>query len=58
MKIVHRSDFLFFSFRNEIIMQLTEICKLFNINCISREREKPNVKEHIWNHFKTSIAID
>ena len=57
MKIVHRSDFLFFSFRNEIIMQLTEICKLYNINCISRER-KPNVKEHIWNHFKTGIAID
>ena len=47
MKIVHRSDFLFFVFRNEIKEELYEICSLYNIDYVAHDNFRPDVKSHI-----------
>ena len=53
---MHRTDYLFFLFKNEVITDLELSCKVYGIDRNNNNFKADNcVKHNIWNHFKNQV---
>ena len=54
---MHRTDYLFVLFKNEVVTDLELLsCKLYGIDrSIINFKADNYVKQNIWNHFKNQV---